>query len=108
MNRTEFEGLLDKRSVAKREYHRVCVEIYDNLESYVCPLCGKRTVSDPHHIWPRSQCPLWYVFQKENIRFICRECHRAIHDSGLKVFTEEKEALRQDDRNFRDGEKNSR
>lgn len=102
MNRDEFEGLSDKRSVVKREYNRVCVEIYDNLESYVCPLCGKRTVSDPHHIWPRSKSPLWYYFQPENIIFLCRECHRKIHDQGLKFgdLEERRKSLEIENRKF--------
>ena len=88
MTRNEFECLPDKDKVAKKLYIKERRGIYEGLleeELTCCPVCHKERIADPHHIWPRSQAPLWYLFQRKNIVFIGKNCHRAIHDNGLVV-----------------------
>ncbi len=65
--------------------------------------------TETHHCWSRAKCPLWLIFQKENLWPISKELHKIIHDkapSKMKplekwyydLIQEQKEKLQNDEK----------
>jgi hypothetical protein len=81
MTRQEFESLSsrEQRKVAEREYKSMSALIFSECKEngIFSDIFGQ--FSDIHHIWCRSQCPLWYVFQRENLVPISSRLHFIIH-----------------------------
>ena len=99
IDRNEFESLgnygrhqISKRDYAERQYRAVsAILFYENQErGNLFDEYGKMT--EVHHPWPRAHCPLWFVFQRENMRTISPELHYAIHNLPLDKMDETQRA----------------
>ena len=44
-------------------------------------------LTETHHCWERAHCPLWYIFQKENLWPISKELHKIIHNKAPSDMT---------------------
>jgi hypothetical protein len=91
-----------KRAFADKQYrvisHMKFLELRENGIYYdeFGPL------TEIHHVWERSHCPLWYTFQPENMVAVSRELHHAIHNvapsdmtSDIREYYDEFEIIKQ-------------
>jgi hypothetical protein len=89
MTRNEFESLpsREQRKVAEREYKAMSALIFAECkENGIFSDIGGQ-LTEIHHIWSRAKCPLWYVFQKENLMPISQALHFAIHNRAYSDMT---------------------
>lgn len=89
MTRTEFESLPShiQRKYAEKEYWKVSRAMLKECREngpYSDPF---GVIVETHHCWPRSKCPLWMIFQRENLWPISKELHRIIHDKAPSDMT---------------------
>jgi hypothetical protein len=79
MTRKDFDCLKNKRAYAERQYHVVSAMLMAELRENGVFSDGYGRITEVHHIWMRSHCPLWYIFQPENLYPISAELHQVIH-----------------------------
>lgn len=83
LKREDFEAWSSKKQKAYANSAYLAVkkiyleELMDG-ETYFCHLCGG-ILTQMHHMWYRSGCPLWYYFQKKNLFPLCNCCHDKEH-----------------------------
>lgn len=77
------------RFYEKRESAKAQLQNWKKLRAAVikrdglaCRVCGVSRALDLHHILMRS---LGGADRLENVCFVCRDCHKAIHGHALKV-----------------------
>jgi len=88
MTREQFESLPNRRKVAEREYKTVSAMIFAECrEKEIFSDIGGQ-LTEIHHIWSKAHCPLWYIFQKENLVAISQRLHYAIHNRAYSDMTE--------------------
>jgi hypothetical protein len=84
MNRAEFESLPShaQRKYAEKEYWKVSRAMLKECREngpYSDPF---GVIVETHHCWSRAKCPLWFIFQKENLWPISKELHYVIHNKA--------------------------
>ena len=81
MERDQFEAMpgRQRRIFAEREYLRVAKKLLAELHERDVYHDHLGLLCETHHLWSRSLCPLWYIFQRENLRPISNPLHRIIH-----------------------------
>jgi hypothetical protein len=84
MTRQEFESLPShiQRKYAEREYSKVSKKMLKEFENQGIFWDDFGVLAETHHCWSRAHCPLWLIFQKENLFPISKELHRIIHDKA--------------------------
>lgn len=84
MERAEFECLPSSKQklVASQAYvmvsRKLMKETHD--QDIYFDLGGKLT--ETHHIWPRSHCPIWYTFNEDNLIPISGQLHYTVHSTA--------------------------
>jgi len=89
MNRSEFQSLPShiQRKYAEREYWKVSKKILKEFRDEGAFRDDFGVIVETHHCWSRAHCPLWLIFQKENLFPISKELHRIIHDKAPSKMT---------------------
>jgi hypothetical protein len=89
MTRQEFESLPShiQRKYAEREYSKVSKALLKDCRENGIFSDDFGLLVETHHCWSRAHCPLWYVFQRENLWPISKELHKIIHDKAPSDMT---------------------
>lgn len=92
VKRDEFESWDSKkqRKYAERMYSIVRKELLSELRDMgIFRDATGSLLTETHHCWERSHCPLWWIFQKENMLPISSAAHYAIHNFSKDQYTED-------------------